>query len=142
MAHQSPVRLSRVDAMPLIVAQAGKADGVTVEQVADLCDISLPAARARLEAAATQFGLVKVQRDTGLRGRDVRWFAVQHHADEFRAGRLPGMPAPRSVCQTVDLPTTPRPDTGTRPGAADHRRFGSRRGNRIFYADGTSEAAV
>ena len=142
MAHQSPNRLSHDASVPLIVSQAGKPEGISAAQVAELCDISVSAARTRIGAIANQFSLTKVERKTGLRHMDVRWFAVPAHAEAFRAGRVAGMPEPRVQCQTVDLPTTPRPDPNARTGAEEHRRFGSRRGNFVYYGDGTVEAVA
>lgn len=142
MAHQSPNRLSHDTSVPLIVAQAGKPEGISAADVAELCDISINAAKTRLGAIAYQFKLTRVERKTGLRHLDVRWFAEPDHAEAFKAGRMPGMPEPRSPRQTVELPTTPRPDPHARAGAEEHRRFGSRRGNFVYYDDGTVEAVA
>lgn len=142
MAHQSPNRLTHDASVPLIVAQAGKPEGISAADVAELCDISITAAKTRLGTIAYRFKLTRVERKTGLRHMDVRWFAVPDHAEAFTAGRMPGVPEPRSPIQTVELPTTPRPDPCARAGAEEHRRFGSRRGNFVYYDDGTVEAVA
>jgi hypothetical protein len=126
------------DAIEFIVFKAAQPDGVSLAQIADFCETGNDAAKNRLAAAMESQPLLRAQQpaDIGGRAMDVRWFLHQHHADMFTAGRQQPSPAtagPRTAVQVVKLfDTSPE----VRPGADDHRQWGSRRGDRIHYADG------
>jgi hypothetical protein len=127
------------EAIEFIMHKAASAEGVSLEQVADFCEVQHTAAKNRLAAAMDVHTLVRAQRpsDIGGRAMDVRWFVQQHDADMWVLGKhvaAPSKAAPRTAVQVVYLTHIPQ---AVRSGADDHRRFGSRRGDRIHYADGS-----
>jgi hypothetical protein len=128
------------DAASYILAMATRPVGVSLAEVADFCGIGCSAARRRVQAACDVHTLYRAQRaaDIGGRAQDVRWFADRTHADTFIAAGPPVPDARRAAARTpVQVVAIQRIKPAVRPGADDHLQWGSRRGDRIKYLDGT-----
>lgn len=125
-------------AVAYILDTASRPTGVTAAEVAEYCGITETPARSRINVAVSENPgvLIKAERELGFRRLDVRWFIHQHHADAFRHGRTADCAGPRSQVTTVQLPTQQVP-AAHRTGALDFADCGSRRGNWIYFRDGS-----
>jgi len=138
--HRSAAATTLDDTITFIRQAAATSSGVTLDQIASHCGVSVTAARNRLHAALEVMVLYHAQRlaDIGGRALDTRWFAHKADADAFTRSAAPARPgtaAPRMQTQVVTLTRIP---ASVRHGADDHRRFGSRRGDFIYYPNGDS----
>lgn len=137
MAHRIPSAVSMDECMAFIVAMAKRADGVSLAEVAEFCELTQSAARARIAFAVERHPqLTRAERELGFRKRDVRWFLDPAHANDFENGRSPDCAGGRAQVTTVDLPMDRLPAV-YRPGALDFQAHGSRRGNWIYFRDGS-----
>lgn len=142
MAHYRQCAVPIDEAITYIMAMAKRPVGVSLAEVAEYCEISAHAARNRLKAACEVHAeLTRSVRKKGLRESDVRWFTNPEHATAFEghaAPRAAQIVPPRQPITVVELPTQRLPSV-TRPGALDFMQYGSRRGNWIFYPDGSRQ---
>lgn len=138
MAQRIPSRVTMAQAVAYILDTASRPTGVTAAEVAEYCGITESPARNRIAVAVSENPgvLIKAERELGFRRLDVRWFIHQHHAEAFRHGRTADCAGPRTEVTTVQLPTQHVP-TAPRAGALDFADCGSRRGNWIYFRDGT-----
>lgn len=140
MAHHTPARVTVAQTIDYILSAAGRPNGVSADEVAEFCGLTVAPARSRIGAASSKHPgvLIKAERELGFRRVDIRWFIHKSHADAFRHGRTADCAGPRAPVTTVDLPTNHAPAAG-RAGAQDFKAHGSRRGNWIYYRDGSRE---
>lgn len=138
MAQRIPSRVTMAQAVDYIISAAGRPTGVSVAEVAEFCGLTDSPARNRINVAMSEHPgvLVKAERELGFRRVDVRWFIHRHHADAFRNGRTADCAGPRTEVTTVQLPTQQVPQA-PRTGALDFADCGSRRGNWIYFRDGS-----